>query len=91
MQACADDPQVAFHAVRNLARIGRGAVVMRWTQLGFGRAASTSKRQATPRNLQGFKDGTNNLEAEDDAADAPPRLGGRRRAAAVDARRHATS
>ena len=27
VQACADDPQVAFHAVRNLARIGRGVVV----------------------------------------------------------------
>ncbi|MGH3512585.1 MAG: Dyp-type peroxidase domain-containing protein, partial [Pseudonocardiaceae bacterium] len=37
IQACADDPQVAFHAVRNLARLGRGAVVTRWTQLGFGR------------------------------------------------------
>ncbi|HEY3766296.1 MAG TPA: Dyp-type peroxidase, partial [Gaiellales bacterium] len=67
VQACADDPQVAFHAVRDLARIGRGAVVMRWTQLGFGRAASTSKSQSTPRNLQGFKDGTNNLEAADAA------------------------
>src|SRR6185436_8956816 len=41
VQACADDPQVAFHAVRNLARIGRGAVVMRWAQLGFGRASTT--------------------------------------------------
>jgi deferrochelatase/peroxidase EfeB len=67
VQACADDPQVAFHAVRDLARIGRGGVVMRWTQLGFGRASSTSKAQQTPRNLQGFKDGTNNLEASDDA------------------------
>jgi deferrochelatase/peroxidase EfeB len=67
VQACADDPQVAFHAVRDLARIGRGAVVMRWTQLGFGRAASTSRTQQTPRNLQGFKDGTNNLESSDAA------------------------
>ena len=25
VQACSDDPQVAFHAIRNLARIGRGA------------------------------------------------------------------
>jgi deferrochelatase/peroxidase EfeB len=65
VQACADDPQVAFHAVRELARIGHGAVVMRWTQFGFGRAASTSKTQRTPRNLQGFKDGTNNLEVTD--------------------------
>jgi deferrochelatase/peroxidase EfeB len=65
IQACADDPQVAFHAVRNLARIGRGAVTVRWSQLGFGRTASTSRTQATPRNLMGFKDGTRNLKAED--------------------------
>jgi deferrochelatase/peroxidase EfeB len=65
VQACADDPQVAFHAVRNLARIGRGAVTVRWSQLGFGRTSSTSRAQATPRNLLGFKDGTRNLKAED--------------------------
>jgi deferrochelatase/peroxidase EfeB len=65
VQACADDPQVAFHAVRNLARIGRGAVVMRWSQLGFGRTSSTSRSQDTPRNLMGFKDGTNNIKLED--------------------------
>jgi deferrochelatase/peroxidase EfeB len=65
VQACAEDPQVAFHAVRNLARIGRGAVVMRWAQLGFGRASTTGGPQPTPRNLQGFKDGTNNIKADD--------------------------
>jgi deferrochelatase/peroxidase EfeB len=64
VQACSDDPQVAFHAVRNLARIGRGAAVIRWSQLGFGRTSSTSSEQATPRNLMGFKDGTNNIRAE---------------------------
>lgn len=66
IQACADDPQVAFHAIRNLVRIGRGAVVVRWSQLGFGRAASTSKKQETPRNLMGLKDGTANIKAEDE-------------------------
>jgi deferrochelatase/peroxidase EfeB len=64
IQACADDPQVTFHAVRNLARLGAGIVVLRWMQLGFGRTASTSSAQATPRNLMGFKDGTRNLRAE---------------------------
>jgi deferrochelatase/peroxidase EfeB len=68
VQACSDDPQVAFHAIRNLARIGRGTVVMRWSQLGFGRTASTSRSQETPRNLMGFKDGTANIKAEDTAA-----------------------
>jgi deferrochelatase/peroxidase EfeB len=65
VQACSDDPQVAFHAVRNLARIGRGTVALRWSQLGFGRTASTSRSQATPRNLMGMKDGTANMRAED--------------------------
>jgi deferrochelatase/peroxidase EfeB len=67
VQACADDPQVAFHAVRNLARAGRGAAVMRWAQLGFGRTSSTTSDQVTLRNLQGFKDGTNNLHGDDAA------------------------
>lgn len=68
VQACADDPQVAFHAIRNLARLGRGTVTMRWSQLGFGRTASTSPEQTTPRNLMGFKDGTRNVRSDDDAA-----------------------
>lgn len=66
VQACSDDPQVAVHAVRNLARIGFGTVSVRWSQLGFGRTSSTSDAQATPRNLFGFKDGTNNVKAEHD-------------------------
>ncbi|NBE81581.1 iron uptake transporter deferrochelatase/peroxidase subunit [Micromonospora rubida] len=65
VQACANDPQVAVHAIRNLARIGMGVVSVRWSQLGFGRTSSTSRGQATPRNLFGFKDGTANLKAED--------------------------
>jgi deferrochelatase/peroxidase EfeB len=64
VQACADDPQVAVHAVRNLARIAMGRAALRWSQLGFGRTSSTSTSQATPRNLFGFKDGTMNLKAE---------------------------
>lgn len=65
VQACADDPQVAVHAIRNLARLARGSAGVRWSQLGFGRTSSTSSSQATPRNLFGFKDGTANLRAED--------------------------
>ncbi len=68
VQACSDDPQVAFHAVRNLARIGRGTVAMRWSQLGFGRTSATSRSQDTPRNLMGMKDGTANIKAEDTEA-----------------------
>jgi deferrochelatase/peroxidase EfeB len=65
VQACADDPQVAFHAIRNLARIGRGVVAIRWSQLGFSRTSSSGRSVPTPRNLMGFKDGTNNLDTGD--------------------------
>ena len=64
IQACADDPQVAVHAIRNLTRIAFGTARIRWSQLGFGRTSSTSTAQATPRNLFGYKDGTANLKAE---------------------------
>ena len=67
VQACADDPQVAVHAIRNLARIGFGTVAVRWSQLGFGRTSTTSTAQSTPRNLFGFKDGTANIKSEETA------------------------
>lgn len=59
IQACADDPQVAFHAVRNLVRVARGEIKMKWSQMGFNSFAN----QDTPRNLFGFKDGTANAES----------------------------
>ncbi|MEU6588560.1 iron uptake transporter deferrochelatase/peroxidase subunit [Streptomyces sp. NPDC046881] len=61
VQACSDDPQVAVHAIRNLARIGFGKVAIRWSQLGFGKTSSTTPDAQTPRNLMGFKDGTRNI------------------------------
>ncbi len=57
VQACADDPMVAFHAVRELARLSYGAAQLRWGQAGFLPQAPTGE---TPRNLMGFKDGTSN-------------------------------
>lgn len=65
IQACADDPQVAVHAVRNLSRIAFGRAHVRWSQMGFGRTSRTTADQATPRNLFGFKDGTANVLASD--------------------------
>lgn len=67
LQACADDPQVAYHAIRDLARIAKstGAAQTRWTVMGFGRA-SAGKGQSTPRNLFGFKDGTRNITEKAD-------------------------
>jgi deferrochelatase/peroxidase EfeB len=55
VQACADDPQVAFHAVRQLARLAYDIAEMKWAQSGF---QSRPVKGGTPRNLMGFKDGT---------------------------------
>jgi deferrochelatase/peroxidase EfeB len=60
IQACADDPQVAFHAVRNLIRAARGKVTIRWSQTGFNSYKKKGKKTMTPRNLFAFKDGTGN-------------------------------
>jgi deferrochelatase/peroxidase EfeB len=67
VQACADDPQVAVHAIRNLARMATGTAAVRWSQLGFGRTSSTTPTEQTPRNLFGFKDGTHNIAGDDEA------------------------
>ena len=61
IQACADDEQVAFHAVRNLIRKGRNKITMKWSKSGF---AAIGDRKETPRNLFGFKDGTANVTTE---------------------------
>ncbi len=67
VQACSNDAQVCVHAIRNLTRIAFGTAALRWSQVGYGRTSSTSVDQETPRNLFGFKDGTNNIKAEDPA------------------------
>lgn len=66
IQACANDPQIAVHAIRNLARIAFGRASVRYSQMGFGRTSSTSAAQVTARNLFGFKDGTANVKVEDE-------------------------
>ncbi|KXB59753.1 Tat-translocated enzyme [Leptotrichia wadei] len=63
IQACADDAQVAFHAVRNLVRKGRALITLKWTQAGF---LPIGNGKETPRNLFGFKDGTENPKNNND-------------------------
>ena len=62
VQACADDPQIAFHAVRQLARLAYRIANVRWAQTGF---IPTVGAEQTPRNLMGFKDGTSNPSIHD--------------------------
>ncbi|WP_413283671.1 iron uptake transporter deferrochelatase/peroxidase subunit [Vibrio sp. MA40-2] len=65
IQSCADDPQVAFHAIRQLVRYARTSMVsMLWAQNGFN---SYDKKSHTPRNLFAFKDGTANALTLKDA------------------------
>ncbi|MEG0450049.1 MAG: iron uptake transporter deferrochelatase/peroxidase subunit [Lysinibacillus sp.] len=63
IQACADDPQVAFHAVRNLVRAASGKVEIKWSQAGFN---SFPAAGGTPRNLFAFKDGSVNPSITDE-------------------------
>jgi deferrochelatase/peroxidase EfeB len=65
VQACADDEQVAFHAVRQLARQAAGIAELRWARTGFVPNFAPGQ---TPRNLLGFKDGTSNPSAVDPEA-----------------------
>ncbi|HEY1789930.1 MAG TPA: iron uptake transporter deferrochelatase/peroxidase subunit [Verrucomicrobiae bacterium] len=62
VQACTDDPQVAFHAIRQLARLAYDVAAIRWVQTGF---VPHSDGKQTPRNLMGFKDGTKNPSVGD--------------------------
>jgi deferrochelatase/peroxidase EfeB len=66
VQVCADDEEVAGAVLRKLT--AHGAVTQRWAVQGFGRASSTRHSQRTPRNLMGFKDGTNNVAGDDPVA-----------------------
>ena len=47
VQACADDPMVAFHAVRELARLSYGSAQFRWAQQVFSRTRRPTRRRAT--------------------------------------------
>ncbi len=53
VQACADDPQVAFHAVRQLARLAYGTAQVRWVQTGFMPGSDGEEHAAQPDGLQG--------------------------------------
>lgn len=57
VQACSNNAQVSFHAVREMARLSYGVAGIKWSQSGFSPANISP---GTSRNLMGFKDGTLN-------------------------------
>jgi deferrochelatase/peroxidase EfeB len=68
VQACANDAQVAFHAVHVMSRIAGDDARLRWSLSGFRPLSSALSPTQNPRNLLGFRDGTNNISDADSAA-----------------------
>jgi len=69
IQIGADDPLVAFHALRMLQKQASGAARVRWQMNGFNRTPGAAARPMTVRNLMGQIEGTNNpIPADTDFA-----------------------
>lgn len=60
VQIGADDPLVAFHALRVIQKAARDTAFVRWQMNGFNRAPGATPHPMTGRNLMGQIDGTNN-------------------------------
>jgi deferrochelatase/peroxidase EfeB len=67
VQCCATSHEVVDRALHALTAAAHGAATLRWSQYGFVRDALPGESGGTPRNILGFKDGTNNLKVDDTA------------------------
>lgn len=67
IQACAEDPTVAFHAFHMMKFLAAGKATVRWVQSGYAGTKAESYT-TTPRNPFGFRDGTqaSQVVADDD-------------------------
>ncbi len=62
-----DSGEATVHAFRQIMRETRGALVPRWMKEGFNQLVPEQTHGRAPaRNLLGFKDGTSNLDTDDD-------------------------
>ncbi len=68
LSVSAGHPDTVLHALRQLMRATRGALTLRWTVDGYNRLGPRERPGRTDvRNLLGFKDGTANLDHDDEA------------------------
>ncbi|WP_406138223.1 iron uptake transporter deferrochelatase/peroxidase subunit [Streptomyces sp. NBC_01089] len=65
VQIGANDPLVAFHALRALQNEAGTAARVRWQMNGFNRAPGATAKPMTVRNLMGQVDGTGNPKPSD--------------------------
>ncbi|MEU5956021.1 iron uptake transporter deferrochelatase/peroxidase subunit [Streptomyces sp. NPDC047525] len=69
VQIGANDPLVAFHALRALQKEAGDAARVRWQMNGFNRSPGATAHPMTTRNLMGQIDGTNNPKPSEDDFD----------------------
>ena len=66
IQICSDAPDINLHALRDVVRSFPDLLALRWKLEGFNSPRAANLPPLTPRNLLGFKDGTANLDPDDD-------------------------
>ncbi len=67
LQLCAGHPDTVSHALREIMRLVRGSLELRWMTHGFQAPARGPSPNSTPRNLFAFRDGTANPDVGDRA------------------------
>ena len=70
IQACADDPIAAAHAITAMTTAAADFAQPAWTQSGFHRAAGMTEEATIGRNMMGFVDGIINPKLGSDDFDA---------------------
>jgi deferrochelatase/peroxidase EfeB len=67
LQFCANNAETNIHALRDIIKNLSSLMVLRWQMAGFQQPNKlTAEKKTSVRNLLGFKDGTNNLNPNDD-------------------------
>lgn len=67
VQICADSPEAAIYALRDIVRQTGTRMAPRWQVTGFLPVKPLTPAEGTGRNMMGFKDGTANPDTSDPA------------------------